>query len=94
MKPRSIAWRLSAMFAAVALLIFALVGVALQRVLQSELDRQQRSELQTKAHFGEQLIEHCRSPDKWHFVQARFDALLAGDDDTRFWVLSDDPHFT
>ncbi|NGY06004.1 heavy metal sensor histidine kinase [Solimonas terrae] len=94
MRPRSIAWRLSAMFAAVAMLIFALVGVALQRVLQSELDRQQRSELETKSRFGEQLIEHCKGPDKWHFVQARFDGLMAGQDSTQFWVLSDDPRFT
>lgn len=94
MNSRSIAWRLSAMFAGVALLIFALVGLALQGVLHSELERQQRSELETKARFGEQLIEHCKTPDKWHFVQARFDGLIAGQNSTQFWVLSDDPRFT
>lgn len=94
MNSRSIAWRLSAMFAGVALLIFALVGFALQGVLYSELDRQQHSELETKAGFAEQLIEHCKSPDKWHFVQARFDGLIAGQNSTQFWVLSDDPRFT
>src|SRR3546814_714737 len=94
MNSRSIAWRLSAMFAGVALLIFALVGLALQGVLYSELDRQQRSELETKALFGEQLIEHCKTPDKWHFVRERFDGLVAGQSDTQFWVVSDDPHFT
>lgn len=90
----SIAWRLSAMFAGVALLIFTLVGVALQQVLRSELDRQQANELDTKFRIGEQLIEHGTSADKWHFVQARFDGLTSGDGSTQFWVISDDPRFT
>src|SRR3546814_13954666 len=50
--------------------------------------------LETKALFGEQLIEHCKTPDKWHFVRERFDGLVAGQSDTQFWVVSDDPHFT
>jgi two-component system heavy metal sensor histidine kinase CusS len=94
MTKTSIAWRLSAMFAGVALLIFAMVGVALQQVLRTELDRQQANELQTKFRIGEQLIEHCTAADKWHFVQARFDGLTSGDDRTRFWVTSEDPRFS
>ena len=89
----SIAWRLSAMFAAVAVLIFALVGVALQQVLRTELERQQLNELSTKFHLGEQLIEHCPNASKWDFVQARLDGLSPGDDSTEYWALSADPRF-
>ncbi|MFT4048027.1 MAG: heavy metal sensor histidine kinase [Solimonas sp.] len=89
----SIAWRLSLMFAAVAVLIFALVGMALHQVLRSELDRQQLNELGTKFHLGEQLIEHCDSVAKWEFVRARLAGLSPGDDSTQFWALSGDPRF-
>lgn len=88
----SIAWRLSAMFAGVALLIFSLVGIALQQVLRNELDRQQRAELDTKFRVGAQLVQHCTSAATWHFVQARFDGL-SSDDSMRFWVLGADPDF-
>ncbi|MGH8445618.1 MAG: heavy metal sensor histidine kinase [Solimonas sp.] len=89
----SIAWRLSAMFAAVAVLIFALVGSALHHVLRTELERQQLNELSTKFQLGEQLIEHCTTLSKWDFVQARLAGLTPGDDSTQFWALSDDPRF-
>ncbi|NKF22802.1 heavy metal sensor histidine kinase [Solimonas marina] len=90
----SIAWRLSAMFAGVALLIFALVGIALDQVLRAELDRQKANELDTKYRIGEQLIEHCPTADSWHFAQARLDGLSSGDDGTYFWVTSIDSRFT
>jgi two-component system heavy metal sensor histidine kinase CusS len=93
MRRATIAWRLSAMFAGVALLIFALVGIALQQVLRGELDRQQHNELDTKFRIGAQLVEHCTEADKWHFVTARLDGLGDGDAGSQFWVLSEDPRF-
>jgi len=93
MRGSSIARRLSLMFAAVALLIFTLVGVALQQVLRTELERQQFNELGTKFHLAEQLIEHCDRPSRWPFVQARLAGLTPGDDSTQVWAISDDPQF-
>ncbi len=93
MRGSSIARRLSLMFAAVAVLIFTLVGVALDRVLRTELERQQLNELITKFHLGEQLIEHCENASKWDFVQARLAGLTPGDESTQFWALSADPRF-
>lgn len=93
MTSTSIARRLSLMFATVAVLIFALVGVALYQVLRTELERQQLNELSTKFGLGEQLIEHCTTYAKWEFVTGRLAGLSPGDDSTQFWAQSADPRF-
>ena len=91
---RSIAARLAAMFALAALLVFALVGVALSRVLHRELDRHQIGELETKLAFATTMIGRCVTRERWDHVRAKLDALSPADRTTEFWVFSEDERFT
>lgn len=90
---RSITARLVLMFAAAALVAFALIGAALQGVLSRELERHQYEELDTTAKSLQYWIQAIGTPDRWARVQARMDALTPEDGSLRFWVLSDDPRF-
>jgi two-component system, OmpR family, heavy metal sensor histidine kinase CusS len=90
----SIAARLAAMFAVAALLVFALVGVALSRVLHRELERHQVKELETKLAFATTMISRCVTREKWDKVREKLDALSPVDASTRFWVSSDDARFS
>ncbi len=91
---RSIATRLAAMFALAALLVFALVGGALLRVLHQELDRHQLRELETKLSFATTMIGRCVTLEKWGNVRAKLDAVTPGDGSTQFYISSDDARFT
>lgn len=94
MNGRSISTRLAAMFALASLLVFALVGGALMRVLQRELDRHLVGELETKVAFAVQTIGRCANAEKWQNVRAKLDALSPSDGSTQFFVASEDPRFT
>lgn len=90
---RSITSRLVLMFAAAALLTFALIGVALYSVLDRELTRHQDDELRIGLKSMAYSIEHVGTLDRWNRVKARMDTLAPQDGGMRFWVLSDDPRF-
>ncbi|MCJ0761920.1 heavy metal sensor histidine kinase [Variovorax terrae] len=89
----SITARLVLMFAVAALATFALIGAALYGVLQRELARHERDELNTHLHNLQYSIERTGTVDRWSRVQAKMDALTSDDGSVRFWVLSDDPRF-
>ena len=90
---RSIALRLAAMFAVAALVVFALVGFALHRVLENALDRHQLEQLNTKFQMMKYTIVRTRTPDRWEKVTAKLDTLSPADGNTEFWVWSADPRF-
>ena len=90
---RSIALRLAAMFAVAALMVFALVGFALHRVLENALDRHQLEQLNTKFQMMKYTIVRTRTPDRWEKVTAKLDTLSPADSNTEFWVWSADPRF-
>jgi two-component system heavy metal sensor histidine kinase CusS len=90
----SIAGRLAAMFALAALLVFALVGTALSRVLHRELDRHQVGELETKLAFATTMIGRCVTREKWSKVREKLDAVSPADKTTQYWVSSQDARFT
>ncbi|APW40208.1 two-component sensor histidine kinase [Rhodoferax koreense] len=90
---RSITARLVLMFAAAALLTFALIGAALYTVLDRELTRHQDNELRIALKSMAYSIQHVGRADRWARVQARMDTLAPQDGNLRFWVLSDDPRF-
>jgi len=90
----SIASRLAAMFALVALLVFSIIGVALHRVLERELARQQREELTTKLDIAELMVRRAVVREKWVGVQTKLDTLSSNDGNTRFRITSDEPYYT
>jgi two-component system heavy metal sensor histidine kinase CusS len=90
---RSIALRLATMFAVAALIVFALLGFALHRVLEHALDRHQLEQLNTKFQMMQYTIARTRTPDRWEKVTAKMDTLSPADGSTQFWVWSADPRF-
>ncbi|WP_295952305.1 heavy metal sensor histidine kinase [Rhodoferax sp.] len=90
---RSITARLVTMFAAAALLTFALIGAALYTVLDRELTRHQDDELHIGLKNMAYSIQHVGTVERWNRVQAKMDTLAPQDGSMRFWVLSDDPRF-
>lgn len=89
----SITWRLAGMFAAVALVTFALVGAAVYMVLQQELVRREDDQLTTYLQGLQYSLERTGTLDKWARVTAKMDTLTPADGSVRFWVVSPDPRF-
>ncbi len=88
---RSIAIRLAALFAAAALGVFTLTGIALHRVFDQAIDEHQLEQIDTKFQDMEYMIKRVRAPEQWERVHAKLDALTPPDGGTRFWIWSDDP---
>jgi two-component system heavy metal sensor histidine kinase CusS len=88
---RSIALRLAALFAAAALVVFTLIGVALHRVFEQTIDEHQREQVDTRFQDMSYMIRHVRTPDQWQKVHAKLDALTPSDGSMHFWIWSDDP---
>ena len=90
---RSIAWRLAALFGIATLVVFFLIGFALHKVLEHELDRHQLEQLNTKYQVMEYMIVRSNSTEHWQHVTAKLDALSPADGTTQFWIESSDPHY-
>jgi two-component system heavy metal sensor histidine kinase CusS len=90
---RSIAKRLALMFAGAGLLVFSVNAAALYRVLKTEIDQHQFTQLDTKRRLMQVIIGRCAAPDKWAGVVAKLDAVTPADGSTQFWVTSNDPRF-
>jgi len=88
---RSIALRLGALFAAAALGVFALIGIALHRVFDHAIEAHQFEELDTKFRDIEYFIKRVRTPEQWAHIHEKLDALTPPDGSTRYWIWSDDP---
>jgi two-component system, OmpR family, heavy metal sensor histidine kinase CusS len=89
----SITWRLAAMIAGAAFVIFALVGAALYLVLQHELVQRENDQLSTNLQGLQYSIERVGTTERWARVVAKMDTLTPADDSVRFWVLSPDARF-
>ena len=88
---RSISARLAAMFAAAALIVLSLLGVALDSELASVLRRQQIEQLDTKFLDIDYVLKRLRERAQWDRIHAKLDALTPPDQSTQYWILSDDP---
>jgi two-component system heavy metal sensor histidine kinase CusS len=89
----SIAIRLAAMFAAAALVAFALLGGALHRVLSGELARHQQAQIDGRLEDMAYMLEHGRAAGLGERIRDKLDTLGAADPRTRSWLASDDPAF-
>jgi two-component system heavy metal sensor histidine kinase CusS len=90
---RSIALRLAAMFAVATLAVFGLIGFALHRVLEHELDRHQLEQINTKYQVMEYMIARLHTADRWDRVTDKLDSMSPSDGSTQFWVWSADKRF-
>lgn len=90
----SISRRLALMFAACGCLVFLLVSMVLRAFLCNTLERNERSELLTRAELHEPLIRRIDSAERWARLQERMASTAAPDGSTRYWILSDDPRYT
>lgn len=88
-----IARRLAAMFAGAALLVFALVGIALYQVLQTQIVRYQHAELETKLRYVAGSVNACELRERWQKVEDKVDSLVSSDRSTKVWAWSDSALF-
>ncbi|MGO1003134.1 heavy metal sensor histidine kinase [Lysobacter sp. CA196] len=89
----SIAQRLAAMFALAALLVFTLVGATLYQVLENQIVRYQRAELETKLRSVAGSVAMCDTRERWHKVQDKVENLTSSDRSIRIWAWSGDAGF-
>ncbi|MEL4892286.1 heavy metal sensor histidine kinase [Xanthomonas protegens] len=88
----SIALRLAGLFAATALLGFALIGLVLHQVLEHELRRHQREELRLRMDAVQYMLINSRSPELAAHARTRLTSVSSAPD-LRFWLWSEDPAF-
>lgn len=94
MKPRSIALRMSLMFALVGLLVFAVVGTGLFVVLRMQMDRHLREALDDRIEIARVIVSHTPTRAKWKFTHEKLTDMSPHDGSTRYAVISPDPAFT
>ena len=88
---RSITARLVISIAVAALLVFSVLGYALDRELGIEQRGQQIEQLNTKFQDINYILTRARDSGLWPRIHAKLDALTPPDGSTRYWLLSDDP---
>ena len=90
----SISRRLAAMFAVVALSVFALVGAALYMMLRVQLERHLRESLDDRAQIAHIIVYHGGTPEKWQIAREKLSDMTPRDGTTTYAVTSDDPKYT
>lgn len=76
----SISRRLAAMFAVVALSVFALVGAALYLMLRVQLERHLRESLDDRAQIAHIIVYHGGTPEKWQIAREKLSDMTPRDD--------------
>ncbi|TAM05138.1 MAG: two-component sensor histidine kinase [Paraburkholderia sp.] len=90
---RSISLRLSAMFAAVSLVVFTLTGTGLFLLMRTQLFNEARETLDTRARIARLIVEHAPDVKKWAFVQEKLNDLSPADSRMHYYVEGPDPRF-
>ncbi|MBB2930402.1 heavy metal sensor histidine kinase [Paraburkholderia silvatlantica] len=90
---RSISLRLSAMFAAVSLIVFTLTGAGLFFLMQRQLFNELRETLDTRARIASLIVSHAPDVQKWAFVQEKLRDLSPADSRMHYYVEGPDPRF-
>ncbi|HEY4805997.1 MAG TPA: heavy metal sensor histidine kinase [Paraburkholderia sp.] len=90
---RSISLRLSAMFAAVSLIVFTLTGAGLFFLMQRQLFNELRESLDTRARIASLIVAHAPDVQKWAFVQEKLRDLSPADSRMHYYVEGPDPRF-
>jgi two-component system heavy metal sensor histidine kinase CusS len=90
---RSISLRLSAMFAAVSLVVFSLTGAGLYLLMKKQLYNEVRETLDTRARIAGLIVAHAPDVKKWAFVQQKLRDLSPADSRMHYAVEGPDPRF-
>ena len=90
---RSISLRLSAMFAAVSLVVFTLTGAGLFVLMRRQLFNELRERLDTRARIASLIVSHAPTVEKWAFVQEKLRDLSPADSRMHYVVEGPDPRF-
>lgn len=90
----SISRRLAVMFAISSFVLLVLISVALHELLERELLRHQRGELNTRLELNRPLIVKIVRAEDWAHVRNKFEAMTPADGRIEYRILSDDPRFT
>ena len=90
---RSIARRLAAMFALVALLVFTLVGAGLFLVLRVQLEHHLRESLDDRTEIARIIVYHATTPDKWRIAREKLTDMTPHDGTAIYAVWSADPAY-
>ncbi|HEY4317297.1 MAG TPA: heavy metal sensor histidine kinase [Herbaspirillum sp.] len=93
-RSKSIAARLTLMFAVAALIVFFVIGSALYVVIKRELLRHERDGLYTTFNDIQYMMERIGTPERWQRVRNKMDSITPTDGKVRFWVFSDDPVYS
>ena len=90
---QSIAWRLSAMFALTAAVVFSGVAFFLYCVLSDSVRGQVRAELEFQHAMLAPMMVYRQTPDEWTAVRKKLDGMTPEVGRIRYWIQSDDPNF-
>jgi len=90
----SISRRLAVMFAIASFVLLALISVALHELLERDLLRHQRGELNTRLEVNRPMIVRAVRAESWAHVRDKFDAMTPADGRIQYRILSEDPRFT
>jgi len=90
---RSISLRLSAMFAAVSLVVFSLTGTGLYLLMKKQLYNEARETLDTRARIAGLIVGHAPDVKRWALVQEKLRDLSPGDSRMHYAVEGPDPRF-
>lgn len=93
MASNSIALRLSAMFALVALLVFLLIGWALYLQVDKGLGLLPEAEVEARYSVLESAVQRYGTPEHWVKINAKLNLLSEEDKRLRFWAVSDNPTY-
>ena len=89
----SIALRLSAMFALVALLVFVLIGGALYQQVDKSIGRLPEAELDARYSVLESSLNRYGNPEHWAKISSKLKLLSEEDKRIRFWAIGSDPAY-
>ena len=93
MRKRSIAWRMAAMFALTAAVVFTSVAAFLYCMLANSVREQIRAELQFHQTLLTPFIEARSTLDDWPAVQRKLNGMTPEVGRLRYWIDSPDPGF-
>lgn len=91
---RYLAWRLTAMFAGCATVVFLLGGLALHTMLRDNLMAQVRAELALRGTWGESVVARVQSESQWRlWLVPKLNSMDMERSGMRLWIVSDDAAF-
>lgn len=90
---RSISLRLSAMFAALSLVVFTLTGAGLYLLVKKQLFDEARETLDARVRIAALVVVHAPDTTKWTFVEHKLQDLTPADSRMNYAVEGPDPRF-